>query len=100
MIMKLLQALLNREDPVKLKYHQQFIPPAWMTRPHVIVQNFNVLQIIQYGLRRGKEGIADLKVKDFAIKEDEIWGLKSYAKVNKFAFKYYHVFEFLNVGGI
>ena len=77
-----MQALLNRADPVKRNYHQQFIPPAWMTRPHVIVQNFNVFQIIQYGVRRGKEGIADLKVRDFSIKEDEIWGLKSYAKVS------------------
>ena len=61
-----------------------------MTRPHVIVQNFNVLQIIMYGVRRGKEGIADLKVGDFAVKEDEIWGLKTFAKVGKAAVYFLH----------
>ena len=62
-----------------------------MTRPHVIVQNFNVLQIIQYGVRRGKEG-------NFSIKEDEIWGLKSYAKVSLNISNHYTA-EFSIVGG-
>ena len=51
-----------------------------MNRPHVIIQNYNILQIIQFGARRGKEGIAEMKVKNFGVQEDEIWGHKFWAK--------------------
>ena len=50
-----------------------------MNRPHVIIQNYNILQIIQFGARRGKEGIAEMKVKNFVVMEDEIWGQKFWA---------------------
>ena len=64
-----------------LKKHQKFIPAEWMNRPHVIVQNYSIVQIIQYGVRRAKEGITDLKVRDFGVITDEIWGHKSWSKV-------------------
>ena len=64
-----------------MKKHQNFIPPAWMNRPHVLVQNYGILQMIQFGVRRGKEGIAEMKVENFAIKEDDVWGIKTWAKV-------------------
>ena len=40
-----------------------------------------ILQMIQFGVRRGKEGIAEMKVENFAIKEDDVWGIKTWAKV-------------------
>ena len=52
-----------------------------MNRPHVLVQNYGILQMIQFGVRRGKEGIAEMKVENFAIKEDDVWGIKTWAKV-------------------
>lgn len=52
-----------------------------MTKPNVIIQDFTILQMIQFGVRRGKEGLADLRVGSFKIVEDEIWGHKSWVKV-------------------
>lgn len=49
-----------------------------MNRPHVLVQNYGILQMIQFGVRRGKEGIAEMKVENFAIKEDDVWGIKTW----------------------
>ena len=52
-----------------------------MHKAHVIVQYFNILQVIQFGVRRAKEGIVELRVNDFVIKEDELWGIKTWGKV-------------------
>jgi len=75
-----LKALQNRDNPDVLSKHQQHIPPSWMTKPHVIIQDFTILQMIQFGVRRGKEGLADLRVGSFKLVEDEIWGHKSWVK--------------------
>lgn len=76
-----LKALQCRDDPVKLKYHQKHIPPSRMNRPHELVQNYLILQTIQYGVRRGKEGLAELKAGDFKPLQNEIWDYKSWQNV-------------------
>ena len=54
-----------------------------MNKPHVIVQQYCVLQVIQFGVRRAKEGIADLRVGDFKLVEDEVWGHRAWVKVTR-----------------
>ena len=53
-----------------------------MNKPHVIIQNYKILQIIMFGIRRGREGIAELKFGNFKKEEDEVWGHKSWVKVS------------------
>ena len=64
-----------------MKAHQQHIPPEWMTRAHVIVQNYVIFKTIQFGLRRAIEDIADLTAGSFMVVENDIWGNKSWVKV-------------------
>ena len=52
-----------------------------MTRPHVIVQNYAIFQAIQFGVRRAKEGIAELRVGSFKVVKNDIWGYRSWVKV-------------------
>lgn len=52
-----------------------------MNKPHVIIQKYKILQIIMFGIRRGKEGIAELRFGSFKKEEDEVWGHKSWVKV-------------------
>ena len=53
-----------------------------MHKPHLVIQNYKILQIIMFGVRRGKEGIADLRVGSFKKIEDEVWGHESWVKVS------------------
>ena len=71
------------DNGVLLKRHQKEIPPSCMNKPHVIVQQYCVLQVIQFGVRRAKEGIADLRVGDFKLVEDEVWGHRAWVKVTR-----------------
>ena len=76
-----LEALLNRSDPQLVEYHKSKIPVKYRHLPHMIIQNYAIMQVIQYGVRRGAEGISMLKESDFEVREDEVWGFKSYVKV-------------------
>ena len=42
--------------------HIGYLPPTLVNKPHVIVQNTVLFNVIQYFGRRGKEGIEDMKV--------------------------------------
>ena len=64
-----------------LRKHQKYIPASLMNKPHIIIQKYKILQIIMFGIRRGKEGIAELRVGSFKKEEDEVWGHKSWVKV-------------------
>ena len=64
-----------------------------MNKPHVIVQNYCVLQVIQFGVRRAKEGIADLRVGCFKLVEDEVWGHRAWVKVTRTV--WFKIFSFL-----
>ena len=46
------------------------------------VQNYSVLQVIQFGVRRAKkEVIVDFRVGCFKLVEDEVWGHGAWVKV-------------------
>ena len=46
------------------------------------VQNYSVLQVIQFGVRRAKkEGIVDFRVGCFKLVEDEVWGHWAWMKI-------------------
>ena len=79
------QALQNRDNPEVLRRHQKEIPPSWMNMPHVIIQDYCILQVIQFGVRRAKEGIADLRIGCFQLIEDEVWGHRAWVKVARTA---------------
>ena len=49
--------------------------------PTTIIIYMLILQMIKFGVRRGEESIAEMKVENFAIKEDDVWGIKTWAKV-------------------